>query len=447
MKNYFRNIISMLATFLCVAMVSAQDTPPYEMVIKGVKVIVQPTANEILVVKTIIKGGVRNYTIDKAGIENLTMTALTECGTKYDTKNQFKDKLDKVNAWISGSADMDFANLTMDCIASDFNQVWKLYSDALLYPAFDNKEYDRIKQDAINFIRTGESDPDNAIEKLNKKVTFAGKDYEKDPAGSISSVEGLTVDNIKNYWKQTFTRSRLCIVVVGNVNRKDIEEKVSQLLQAVPQGAAYKQVNTSYTPTKNSFYADKRDNATNYIMGITSGPASNSPDFDAFRIAMNMFYSKHFLEIRTNNGLSYAPGAWFNQGAMSYATLYVSTTQPDNYVAIARQLLDKIKKEGFSEDELKNMKTEYVTNFYYKQETNSAQANSLAWNEAVRGNWRKSLTLKDDVKKISAKEVNDSFKKYIKNISWVYQGDPSKATPTMFTQPQTPKLPEKKKGF
>ena len=54
---------------------------PYDMTINGVKVIVQPGGNDIVVIQTIIKGGVQNYPASKAGIENLAMRALTECGT------------------------------------------------------------------------------------------------------------------------------------------------------------------------------------------------------------------------------------------------------------------------------------------------------------------------------------------------------------------------------
>ena len=77
------------------------------MLVNGVKVIVQPSGNEIVQVLTLFKGGVQNYPADKAGIEDLAITALTECGTKKDSKNSFKDKLDKVSAEIEGTAGMD----------------------------------------------------------------------------------------------------------------------------------------------------------------------------------------------------------------------------------------------------------------------------------------------------------------------------------------------------
>ncbi len=68
----------------------AQKGAAYETTVDGVKVIVQPSGNEIVEIQTIIKGGVQNYPANKAGIETLAFTALTECGTQKDDKNTFK---------------------------------------------------------------------------------------------------------------------------------------------------------------------------------------------------------------------------------------------------------------------------------------------------------------------------------------------------------------------
>lgn len=148
---------------------------------------------------------------------------------------------------------------------------------------------------------------------------------------------------------------------------------------------------------------------------------------------MRIFANRHFLDVRTNNGLSYAPQAWFNYGSVSVAKFAVSTTQPDKYIAVFDTLVDKVKTEGFKPEEVADMKVTYLTGFYYRQETNSAQAASLATNEILFNNWRRSLTLVNDVKKLTVEEVNDAFRKYIGDIIWVYQGDPKKVNPLNYT--------------
>lgn len=446
MKKIFQ-YTTLLLSLMVSAGASAQLGDAYDMTINGVKVIVQPSGNGIVVIQTIIKGGVENYPAAKAGIESMAITALTECGTSKDDKNSFKNKLDKVSAQMYGNSGMDYATFTMNCIKSDFGIVWPLYADALTSPRFDAKEFDRIKQDAINKIKSNESNPDFAIDKMAKQNAFSGKSYAKDPDGTVETVTKLTAADTKAYWQSIFTRSRMVMVVVGDMEKAVLQEKVTQLLAKVPAGAPFKQTKSSYTPAANTFKPQPRENATNYVQGISSGPQPGTSDYNAYILAMRVFSSRHFLEVRSKHGLSYAPGAWLSQGNTTYSNIYVTTTEPDKYIAVARQLIDKVKKEGFTEDELKNIKTQYLTNVYYRQETNDAQAGSLAFNEVVHGNWKRANTIKDDVKKVTLDEMNNAFRKYISNITWSYQGDPKKVTPALYTQKETPKMPEEKKAF
>lgn len=446
MKKIFQ-YTTLLLSLMVSAGASAQLGEAYDMTINGVKVIVQPSGNGIVVIQTIIKGGVENYPAAKAGIESMAITALTECGTSKDDKNSFKNKLDKVSAQMYGNSGMDYATFTMNCIKSDFGIVWPLYADALTSPRFDAKEFDRIKQDAINNIKSNESNPDFAIDKMAKQNAFSGKSYAKDPDGTVETVTKLTAADTKAYWQSIFTRSRMVMVVVGDMEKAVLQEKVTQLLAKVPAGAPFKQTKSSYTPAANTFKPQPRENATNYVQGISSGPQPGTSDYNAYILAMRVFSSRHFLEVRSKHGLSYAPGAWLSQGNTTYSNIYVTTTEPDKYIAVARQLIDKVKKEGFTEDELKNIKTQYLTNVYYRQETNDAQAGSLAFNEVVHGNWKRANTIKDDVKKVTLDEMNNAFRKYISNITWSYQGDPKKVTSALYTQKETPKMPEEKKAF
>jgi len=405
----------------------------YETTVDGVKVIVQPSGNSIVEIQAIIKGGVQNYSADKMGIEALAMSALTECGTANHDKNSFKNQLDKVSATVFGYTNKNFAVLRMNCIKGDFDTVWPLFSEALTQPKFDGKEFTRIQQDAINNLKANESQPDVAIDKYADKIAFANRDYAKDPEGTVEILQKLTPEQTKAYYEGILTRSRMLIVVVADMDRATLESKLKVLLDGIKQGPAFDFKKSFFRVYKNTFSSENKDLATNYVEGITSGPEAGTPDFDAFQVAMRIFAQRHFLEVRTNNGLSYAPQSWFSSGATSVAKFSVSTTQPDKYIAVFDKLVDQVKTDGFKADEVADMKVTYLTGFYYKNETNNAQASSIASNEVVYGDWKRSLTLVGDVKKLTTEEVSDAFRKYIGNIIWVYQGDPKKVNPLLYT--------------
>ncbi|RYY17548.1 MAG: insulinase family protein [Chitinophagaceae bacterium] len=420
---------------------------PYDMMVNGVKVIVKPSGNEIVVLQTFIKGGVRNYPAEKTGIESLAITALTECGTKNDDKNSFKNKLDKVSAYVTGQAGLDYSSLKLNCIKTDLDNVWPLYRDALLTPRFDDKEFARIKQDAVTAIRDAESNPDRALSKLAKQTAFAGRAYAKDPMGTVGIVSKLTAAETAKYWKSVFTKNKLVIVVVGQLDSILIKTMVADITGAIPAGPAFVREREVYAPKGNTFMPMARENATNYIMGVASGPLPGTSEYNAYALASTIFSQRHFIEIRTNHGLSYAPWAWFTNNLTPYMEICVSTTDPDKYIAIARNLIDRIQKDGFTEAELKNERTGYLTSIHYRNETNEAQATSFGTNEIIHGNWRRSIMINDEIKKITLDQLNEVFRKYLTNITWVYQGDTKKVTPALFTQKQTPALPGVKKAF
>ena len=435
---------------LCVLIVGkahTQDNKAYEMTVNGVKVVVVPSGNEIVQVDLVIKGGVQNYPAEKAGIERLALTALTECGTLKDDKNSFKNKLDEVDAQVYGSAGKDASHFQLNCIKGDFEKVWPLYVDALTTPRFDVKEFSRIKDEAINNLRRVESNPDASLQRMAMQVAFKGMDYAKFSSGTIESIQKITLEETKEYYKSLLTRSRIFIVVVGDISKEDLQTKVSALTAKIPQGKPFVLKRVSYVPQTSSFVARPKENATNYIMGVSSAPQATTKEYYPATLASGIFYDKMFLEVRTNNGLSYAPAAYFSFGATPYSVMYVTTKDPDKYIAVARNLVDKIKKEGFAPDEIKNMKNTYATQQYYNNETNASLCYMVANSEVVQGDWHKAFTLKEDLQPVTPAAVNQVFNKYIGNFTWVYQGDTTKVTPKLFTQKETPQVQKDKKAF
>lgn len=429
------------------AVAKAQQPKPYEMTVSGVKVIVVPSGNEIVQVDMVIKGGVQNYPADKAGIEKMALTALTECGTLKRSKNEFKNALDEVDAKMYAYTGMDAAHIQLNCIKSDFEAVWPLYAEALTMPKFDAKEFARIKTEALNELREEESNPDAALNRYAYQTAFKGMDYARQPSGTTTSLQQLTPAGTKAYLSSVLTRNHIFIVVVGDVAKEDLQKKMTALLSGLPQGAPFVLKRTTYVPQANRFTAQKKDVATNYVMGFSAAPQANTNEFYPAMLASRMFYDKAFLEVRTNNGLSYAPAAWISNGLTPYSALYVTTKEPDKYIAVARNLVDKLKKDGFPADDVKNTKNTFATYQYYQNETNGSLANMVSRAELLQGDWHKAFTMKDDLKAVTPQDVNSVFNKYIGKFVWVYQGDPAKVNPALYTQPQTPPLPEKKKAL
>ena len=433
--------------FLFATVANAQDSKPYDMMINGVKVIVVPSGNDIVQIDMVVKGGVQNYTTAQAGIEKLALKALAECGTTKRSKNDFKNALDEVDAKMYTSSGKDASHIQLNCIKGDFEVAWPLFVEAVTMPKFDAKEFERIKAEALNQLREEESNPDAALQKMAMQTAFKGLDYAKSPNGNAASISKITAASAKAYLANTMTRSHIFVVVVGDIRKEDLQKKMTALIGKIPQGKPFALKRTTYTPQANSFVGEKKDVATNYIMGFSSAPQADSKDYYPAMLASDMFYNKAFLEVRTNNGLSYAPSAWISAGLTPYSAMYVTTKEPDKYIAVARNMVDKLKKEGFPADDVQNTKNTFTTYQYYQNESNGSLASMVSNVELLQGDWRKAFTLKEDLKPITPADINRVFNKYIGSFTWVYQGDPTKVNQKLYTQKETPPVLEKKQAF
>ena len=111
--------------------------------------------------------------------------------------------------------------------------VWPLYLAGEHMPRFDPKKFIRIKQDAINNLKSQASQPDYAISKLAKQTAFKGKDYAKTPEGTEENVSKLSAETTKAYYASILTKSRMIIVVVAEIEKEALTKMLTSLLSGL----------------------------------------------------------------------------------------------------------------------------------------------------------------------------------------------------------------------
>ncbi|MEZ5013900.1 MAG: insulinase family protein [Chitinophagales bacterium] len=279
--------------------------------------------------------------------------------------------------------------------------------------------------------------PDAYLSMLSRQVAFENKDYAKQPSGTPESLQKITLEDVKNYYKKTIGKKRIFLVVVGNVTEEDITNKVKATLAALPYGTASSmEARTVITQPKT--YVEDRDIATNYIRGIMTAPFANTQEGIAYRIGISILGDRYFTELRTKRSLSYAPAAFYAGAATSnpYGVIYISTTDPKQSMQVMVDELNKIKKEGFSEEELTDKKQEFLTNYYLTLETTANQADALGAAE-LAGGWESLDKITDEVNNTKLEEMNKVFDKFSNAIVWTYLGKKDAVSEEDFKQTET----------
>ncbi|MNK34261.1 Peptidase M16 inactive domain protein [compost metagenome] len=417
-----KRIIFFIA-FVALFQYSDAQTKAISFDVNGLKVILKPTEKETVSISMFFKGGVMNYTAEQAGIENLALASAATCGTKNYSVVDYQELADEYGIAISGSSTTDYGTISMNCISKYLDQGWKLFSDAVVNPAFDKTEFQTTKERMISAIYHSQSDPETRVEQMSMESMFKDSPYSINPLGNSKTVGGFTAEMVSNYYhNELLNKNKMFLVVAGKITKEALEQKIQ---------ASFKELKGKpYTPpvydrkmlTGERLVVEQRDIATNYMSCIMNAPTMNSPDYHAFVLIINALSGSMNYELRTRLGLSYAPGATIKTQQIPYSSMFVSTTQPKKAFKAMVTVYNNIKEGKYSQRYLDALKKDHRDGYYRHQESASSIVEDLGEAEVLG-----SYTLVEDMvpnfNKVTLADMKDSFTKYLKGAIWVYLGD------------------------
>ncbi|MDX2000856.1 MAG: pitrilysin family protein [Chitinophagales bacterium] len=425
---------SMIAVFLLCFIAVGAFAQTKEFTVDGLKVILKNTPKEVISARLFVEGGTANYPKAKEGIESLAFNIAMTGGTTKLNKVDFNTQAEKIGTSFGSESTYDFGSMSMTCIKMFWDKSWELYTDAIMNPAFDPKEFKLTQEQMITAAKEAISNPDAYLRQLAMKNAFAGTNYEKVPNGSPESLAKITLDDVKQYYKNTIGKQRVFLVVVGNITEADLTAKIKKSLSKLALGTPATFEKRTLITTGGDFIED-RDIATNYIRGVMSAPTWNEADGIPMRVAMSIMNDRFFLELRTKRSLSYAPAAFYSSGVIKnpYNAIYITTTDPKQSMSVMVEIIDSVKKYGFKEGELVNTKQGFLTDYFMGQESSSSQSQTLGMAE-IAGDWTLAETFTEKVNAVTLKDLNRVFDKYSKAIKWTYLGKQSAVNKADFKQ-------------
>lgn len=419
MKRYL--LIALLSIFF-VPVIAQNKTLSFE--VNGLKVIFRPTQKETVSISMYYRGGLMNYAPSQAGIENLALSTAATCGTKNYTVEDYHELADEYGIDIVGASQEDYGTISMDCIHKYFDQGWKLFSDAIVNPAFDTEEFQKMKERTISAIYSRHSSPERRIEQMSAAAMFYDTPYAIDPVGTEQTIHALNADSVKRYYHdRLLNKNRMFLVVAGNITKEELQKKISESFSGLPSRPYKAPVYERKVLEGEHLFIEQRDLATNYISCIMNAPTRNSPDYYAFVLGINALSGNLHYDLRVRQGLSYAPGATIKTQQMPYTSMYVSTTQPKKaFEAMVNVYKDVRSGEGYGPKFLEGIKKDHRARFYKNQESSSLIVNDLGEAE-ILGGYELETNKLSGINKVSLKDIGAALNKYLKGAIWLYLGD------------------------
>jgi zinc protease len=183
------------------------------------------------------KVGSQNDPPGKEGLAALTAQMITEASTKSNSYEDVLDRLFPIAGSYAAVASVEQTVIYGRIHKDNLDRYYQLLMQAVMEPAFREEDLDRLKSDALNYLEN--TLRYSSDEELGKAVLyntiFRGTPYGHLPMGTIDGVKGITVEDVRSFYRKYYTRDNVVIGLGGGYQGR-LLDKIRADLAALPAG-------------------------------------------------------------------------------------------------------------------------------------------------------------------------------------------------------------------
>jgi zinc protease len=173
----------------------------------------RPTA--VVTFDFVVRHGASSVPEGKSGLAALTARLLVE-STKKHPSRELAEAAEDLGAPLSSSAGRDESTVSLSALKSDAERALALLAEVVREPAFDAKEFERVRAEWVDQLVAERQAPDRlaslaGLRLLNGPVLGAPVD------GGVSDVKRLRVADLKDFHAHRYLPSESALIVVGDV--------------------------------------------------------------------------------------------------------------------------------------------------------------------------------------------------------------------------------------
>jgi zinc protease len=175
----------------------------------------------------------------KEGLAYLTGQMLAAAATEANSYEAILEKLYPLASDYSIRVDREATTLTGRTHRDNLDAYLPLFMDAYLRPAFKAQDFERIKNDAINYLENTlrySSDEDLGKAELERFV-FEGTPYAHPPQGTVEGLRAVTLDDVRGFYRSRYTRAN-AVAGLGGGFDDALVGRVQKSLGELPAGPA-----------------------------------------------------------------------------------------------------------------------------------------------------------------------------------------------------------------
>ncbi len=306
---------------------------------------------------------------EKAGVTSLLGSILGN-GTTTIPKDEFNEEID----FLGASLNIGFSGGFASTLTRNNERVVELMTDAVINPLLSEEEFNKEKDKLIEALKADKKSLDAIAGRVGSALSY-GKNHAYGEFISEETLNNITFEDVLEYHERYFKPNNSYLVVIGDVNYKEIKSLISEKFGAWKKGKSHTDPIPLLTPNVNLTEINFIDlpTATQSSISVTNNVdlKMNDEDYHAALITNNILGGGGegylFKNLREDKGYTY--GAYSSLGSSRYgvsrftAGAKVRNVVTDSAVVEIIKEINRIKTENVDAELLKNAKAKYVGNF------------------------------------------------------------------------------------
>jgi zinc protease len=172
----------------------------------------------------------------KEGLAALTSLMIGQAGTAKRSYTDLVEALYPMAAGVNVNTDREVTVIGGMVHRDRLTDYTALLEEALLTPGFSKDDFERNKDQLSSALSSGlrSNDERLGLELLQEKI-FQGHPYGHSPIGTVEGLQHITLDDVKQFYKEHYTQANLMLGVAGGYPA-DYVARLTKDLAALPAG-------------------------------------------------------------------------------------------------------------------------------------------------------------------------------------------------------------------
>ena len=318
--------------------------------------------------------------------EYLLMNRLLLKGTKKYSSEELSTILDENAIELITEMKYDYLRFRFVSLNEDFELALSLLSDIILNSTFEEfeKERETLKGELFAELDSARVKVSNLFTKTIYKNHFYGASY----TTILENIDKVTLNDVKKVYGDILHNSTKTLAFGGDIESDKREQLLNKYIGILPDSVSLASEIPSPSPVKcEQVELVKEDAQQAQIIQGWLVPTIGSDDYFKMML-LNVILgasglsSRLFMELREKKGLAYTVRTSYETKKQSAVFSIYIGTEPSNIktsIAGFKEEIEKIKSIPVSQEELHNAKNNIIGKQQFITETNSQQANLMAY--------------------------------------------------------------------